>query len=350
MTRMIVKTETEILDDFLQYPDLSPYGVAFSTTEEKKEIVIQTEDVTAPVVSAVVAEPQGLLPQHMWMLAVDGGFFKRENGPLGFAKREENSVVAILRGLVAAIIVLKQCLSRKITIKDIQSIHKACMTGVKREARAADMVVTPGAFRPIFPPVHFQIMPKWSSLAGLKQLIMNPASKFVLKAGDFVILNGVRKMNILDRPLDEKDDIKSIFRQVESGDKALTYWPPTDPVDIQKGMEKAIQMFNEIKQDASTDDFLKKLILAVQQMTSVHPFRDGNNRTFVNCIFNGSLLLKGLPPAIFEDPNIFECQTGPEIMQSTWEAMEVAKFAVKNTAGIYGFKEVDLSDFKNKKI
>ena len=82
MTRMIVKTETEILDSFLQNTDSSSF-------------VISTEDVTAPVVSAVVAEPQGLLPQHMWMLAVDGGFFKRENGPIGFAKREENSIAGI---------------------------------------------------------------------------------------------------------------------------------------------------------------------------------------------------------------------------------------------------------------
>ena len=99
-------------------------------------------------------------------------------------------------------------------------------------------------------------------------------------------------------------------------------------------MEKAIQMFNDIKQDAPPVDYLKKLALAVQQSVRVHPFEDGNNRTLINCLLVAYLLIKGLPPAIFKEPNIFEFHTVSELMQITREEMRIGEFAVKNRVGI----------------
>lgn len=100
--------------------------------------------------------------ENIWMLAVDGKFYEKENGPVGFDTREVNSVQGIVNGLKTAL----EGLGKELTVDHICGIHKSCMTGI-----ASRNPCVPGELRQNT--VSMEVMPGWMSLAGFQDLIKN---------------------------------------------------------------------------------------------------------------------------------------------------------------------------------
>ena len=60
----------------------------------------------------------------------------------------------------------------------------------------------------------------------------------------------------------------------------------------------------EIKQVSTDQEILMAISRVVRNLEMLHPFPDGNGRTFVSILMNHLLLYNGFLAAILADPNI----------------------------------------------
>ncbi|KTD19915.1 Fic family protein [Legionella londiniensis] len=267
-----------------------------------------------------------LQQDKLWMLAVDGKLYSKEQGPQGFEAREPGSIAGVLSGLLAAL----ESLNKPISVEDIQKIHKACMTGVK-----STNICEPGSFRKN--DVGFEIIPNWATENGLKHLLSTRHTSAKIIPVYFVSLNnrimpvspelcGQKNLKLLFNPQDAvtSDDPLKLNALMENFFKKetvrLMYQPPNDSY-LNQQIKSIVDSYNENrKKTGSQNEQLLRIAETIQQLTRLHPFRDGNNRTFVNCLLNRMLIENSLTPALFFEPNVFEFRTPQELAEVIREA------------------------------
>ena len=84
-----------------------------------------------------------------------------------------------------------------------------------------------------------------------------------------------------------------------------------------------------------------------------HPFRDGNNRTLVNCFLLSQCVFFGISVFILREPNIFEFHTVEELAKKIKAARETAQNFKENypDGKIFGFTQSSLKlDTETRKI
>ena len=260
--------------------------------------------------------------ENIWMLAVDGSFYAKENGPVGFDTREKNSVQGIINGLKTAL----DGLGKDLTVDHIHAIHKSCMTGIVSRNHCI-----PGEIRNNS--VAMEVFPSWTSLSGLQDLINHllPTSRLlpVRFLSDGRVLIPIEKIPVDDRnkykaaaveheaftPANTNDiTLKKNYELFLARKISLTYQPPASVTALQ--LAKLTENYNaRIKQVNTKDEKLKIIAEVIQQYTRHHVYRDGNNRSQVNCLIIELLVGNGLCPALFFEPNIFEFHTIDELVE-----------------------------------
>ncbi len=302
------------------------------------------EDANAEIVTPLKPElsdkfHSGLLtflkiPAHiLWIFAIDGKFFQRENGPIGFAKREKNSVEGILKGLMAAIL---SATESEFTIKQLQSIHQVCMQDTETKSK----YLVPGQLRTEVKTntaVYMKIEKGWSSVEGLQELVN--------EGGELRFLAQIKNNEpYFNLPIGKDADFKSIHAEIEQGKGGLYYFPPRDDCNermakIIVNYNKAISFFALRSESLMPDAQLKLLALTAKLLAQTHPFKDGNNRTIVNGFLNSRLIQFGFLPVLMLEPNIFEFHTVNQLVTKIKEAMVQTQEIMQNPdAEIYGFK------------
>ncbi len=249
----------------------------------------------------------------IWMLAVDGKFFSKENGPCGFDTREPGSVQGILNGFITALQQLNT--KSELSFEMLQHIHTSCVQGIKTQNPA-----NPGVVRTT--QVAFEIMPGWSSLEGLKNLI---EKGFVVCPAYSIA--GTSKANVdVENPLNLAN-FERYYKLASEKKIKLFYFPP-NAEKLDSNLTSSITRYNsliaqlkESKKDFNPDILLIAIAELIQNLTRTHAFRDGNNRSFVNCLLNALLVHNGFRPGIFYDPNVFEFHTITELLKIIKEAM-----------------------------
>ena len=261
-----------------------------------------------------------ILQEQAWMLAVDGKLYSQEKGPQGFEARELGSIQGILAGLLMSL----QTLGKELTLADIKKIHEACMKGIKSQNPCQ-----PGEFRTN--PVAFEVLATWFSESGLQHLLRNmhetahliPVSEALHNNVPVLISQLSNKKNLklvvrlekAIKPGIDQNSLNKIIQEVQKENIKLIYRPPAAEF-ISKELGVITDNYNE-KIKGATDPQQIVLIIAetIQAYTRLHPFRDGNNRTFVNILLNRLLIENGLKPAIFFEPNVFEFKTPQELTE-----------------------------------
>lgn len=266
----------------------------------------------------------------IWMKAVDGKFFLKENGPRGFDAREAGSVQGILNGFIVAL----QQLKKPLSVEKFQLIHKACVQGIRTQNP-----VSPGTFRDN--PVGFEILPEWASVDGLKDLI---------RQGFFVVpaeaIPGTTKFKIDPSNTLRVEQVEAFKLKMDQKQIKLFYLPPS-PTEVADRLAKIVTKFNaafnflkKSTEELNPDILLTIIAELIQGLTRTHAFRDGNNRASVNALLNALLANNGFSTGIFYDPNVFEFHTIPELVAIIKEAIKYNKIIVEDPDAL-------LFDFKN---
>lgn len=305
----------------------------------------QEEKSASPVsgLEALIRYPQA----ELYRLIVDGSMHKKENGWLGYEGREPGSLKAALKGLSVAISTLEE---KEVTVDLIKKIHAACTQDVKK------INATPGQFRPKNSYASFPLSSSLATKEGLEQLLNNieqqsgyeqntgawfgpvPSSDNAQPILPIDITKAITWNNIEQRRKDYKAENNAELAKIilnEMKDKNITYRcvAPSEKYVLTK-MEKITDSYNTWIQTAETQDHRLRIIVDhIQQYEQLHPFKDANNRTFVNALLNRLLTQNGFAPATFEEPNIFDGHSVDELV-------EKVKIAINNTHDIIKGKQL----------
>jgi hypothetical protein len=76
-------------------------------------------------------------------------------------------------------------------------------------------------------------------------------------------------------------------------------------------------------------DRLKAIVVFIQACEQLHPFVDANCRTFCMLLCNNLLMRNGMPPAIFYNPNRFDCLSTDELIMDVIEGMQNTMILIK---------------------
>ena len=82
---------------------------------------------------------------------------------------------------------------------------------------------------------------------------------------------------------------------------------------VRAGVHKLIQIYLEMPK-RNEEEKLKAILLFVQNLDQIHPFFDGNIRTFGILLLNKLLMDEGLYPCCFWDPNVLDCLSIQELI------------------------------------
>ncbi len=99
--------------------------------------------------------------------------------------------------------------------------------------------------------------------------------------------------------------------------------------DLIQKIEETLLNYNE-KIDC-TEDKLRLIIKTIQQLEQIHPFADGNYRTFCILLLNYLLLLNDFSPVILYDPNRFDGYAINELIVECQEGFQCATQLQENT-------------------
>lgn len=303
-------------------------------------------------------------PAHeQWRLLVDGILYTKlpdsieqklkrlyprdEQGWIAYEKREPGSIKAFLSSWQHCLHLLQsQSIRTPLTKEFIINLHAKVSNGVQGKYFKKDN------FRGYKDNEHYSL---------LSQLLYRYTKKGVENLWQFCLFNkssdNMLKFGTLPTgQTQQKSKIRELKENKQYGaaawltikESSVTYYPPSelsdypfDPIDIASLTQNVIDDYNKNIMIAKTGD--AKLIIigkTIEALERIHPFIDGNGRTFVNLLMNYLLLQEGFPPATLFEPNVFDAYDDG----SGETLLKVIKKGIENTLKIYSGKQ-NLFDF-----
>jgi hypothetical protein len=293
--------------------------------------------------------------ENVWMLVVDGRFHASQNGPEGYESREPNSIAGVLNGLMTAL----KDINQDLTVEQICATHRACMEGVKSKNPCE-----PGKFRTN--PVISEIRPEWVTVERVSDFLASSKGKpklliddKALKNNTVVPLSSLTPAEKVDGVLKLAFDMQAemhpsvlenpdFLTKIQQRNLAIVFSHEQKNISsIPVEVKKIVDLFNQgIRQAQSENEKLLLLAKLTQDLLrQEHPFRDGNNRLFVNCILLRLLARHFGKLALFFDPNVFEMSTPLELMVVLKEAMLKADAMLANPlAPVFNFDHTTVAE------
>lgn len=248
---------------------------------------------------------------QLWRLFVDGRYQKKYNGWVGYEEGERGSVQALLNGF--GFMVDNFDISGGLKATYLRELHKICMMSVE----TANLKSSPGDIRYLN-----SGMPFFAKTTTREHL----AEVFEMRSGDGTAVFNSKKWG---KPADELD-VDEIYEFIQKDGK-INYrnWYPNLDKKVQEAiegklslhefydakhsvqmmivsrMEEIIERYNKNIRKAKTDEKkLKAIALVPRELELLHPFPDGNSRTFSCITLTHLLMFNGFPPALLENPNL----------------------------------------------
>lgn len=249
--------------------------------------------------------------KQLFRFFVDGRFHKKYSGWRGYEENEPGSVKGMLNAYSCMIDNFD--LSAGLKAGYIRNLHKACMSNVITKNQKS----SPGELR--YLEAGFLFYAANTTIESLKEI-------FEQRQHDGTLLFHTKDH---EKTADELDAAEAY--QIIQERKSLRYrpWYPKlnsrqiDALDLKDSLEAFyttkhyIQLQYAKKIDAMVAEFNTSIINAVEDegklllisrlvrnLELLHPFPDGNGRTFIAALMNHLLLFYGFLPAILNDPNI----------------------------------------------
>ena len=285
-------------------------------------------------------------------------FHSKYKGWLGYEKMEPGSVQAMLNGF--KYMFENFDLSDGLTGNYLRNLHRVCMFNVT----TTNPKTSPGDLRYLNSGMPF--FKKTTTYEHLEEVIE------LRKYDDTIAFN---TKDFAKRA--EQLNIEELYKYLQKEEK-LNYrpWYPNLTIDMHRALnqEKSLSEFYEVKSyvqrkfalkidqiviefnntilTAKSDDE-KILIISkiVRDLELLHPFPDGNCRTFANVLLNHLLMFYGLPPSILVNPNLDgECSYS-QFAGIIKTGIENTKFLIADpSAKLYNFSILELSNEDNKKF
>ena len=102
----------------------------------------------------------------------------------------------------------------------------------------------------------------------------------------------------------------------------IKLYPPRTPGILEAAVDHLLFLYHDAKKN-TLDEKLTAIIQLVQDLEQIHPFYDGNIRTFAILLIQRLLVDEGLTPACFLDPNCFDCLSVEQLKIKLIQAQEL---------------------------
>ncbi len=282
--------------------------------------------------------------RQLWRLFIDGKFHNKYGGWVGYEQQENGST----QGMINAYTFMLENfdLSKGISCHYLRKLHLACMFHVRASVKES----TPGDLR--FHRTGFKLFDGRTTIEFLKELIE-------VRKHDSRKVFDVEELN---KPTKELDPLE--IYQVLKRKKVLRYkpWFPQLNREQRRGfnqegslvdfyeakffvqlqfakkMEEIVNKFNnKLQQLEGEDNIINSIAKFVQELQLVHPFPDGNCRTFLT-LTNHLLLYKGLYPTMIKDPNYDASYGSREYAYEIKKGIQCTKQLLENpSADVYDY-------------
>ncbi|MCP0914942.1 MULTISPECIES: hypothetical protein [Legionella] len=269
--------------------------------------------------------PRGNL---LWTLFVDGRFWKKEKGFVGYAKRGGGykEIALASQAIMAAL----QDIDEELSIDVIDRVSKIFFESQE---------YAPQFFRSNLDqtnPGKFGLVNKKGgeenlTAAGVEQLRARIEQGYYANYNLTPVLD--RSSGDYYNPWNENNyqlnlaDLKSVVEAIKAGEEIfLGCCFKAEQQSKKKILEKAINNYNlTIKQAGTPEEKLKTIVEYVQLFEQIHPLADYNCRTFCTAILNRLLVQNGFMPAIPFDPNNFDMNSVDELVIEVKKGMKRTK-------------------------
>lgn len=248
---------------------------------------------------------------QLWRFFVDGRFHKKYDGWVGYEAGERGSIQALLNGF--SFMIDNFDISNGLEATYLRELHKVCMLSVE----TTNLKSSPGDIRYLNAG-----MPFFAKSTTYEHLV----EVFDMRSGDGTAIFNSQKWG---KTADELD-VDEIYR-VLLKDKKINYrnWYPNldkEQVEAIEGkrslsefyeakhsvqmlmiskMQNIIDRYNtNIKKAKTDEEKLEVICLVPRELELLHPFPDGNSRTFSCVTLTHLLTFNGFAPALLENPNL----------------------------------------------
>lgn len=250
-------------------------------------------------------------PAQLFRLFVDGRFHRKYDGWVGYEAGEPGSVQALLNAFAHMLDHFD--LSEGLSATYLLDLHRICMSGVQTRNPKS----SPGDLRCLNAGMPF--FPRTTTRENLVEIL-------AMRRGDGT---AVFNTAAFAKPAEALDPDRLMDAMQRLGRINYRNWYPqlsaeeTAALDKRAGLEAyyrakhAVQMqfaarvesivarFNQNMGDAlDADQRLRAIALLVRELELLHPFPDGNCRTFACVLLTQLLLNYEFPPALLENPNL----------------------------------------------
>lgn len=282
---------------------------------------------------------------QFWRFFVDGRFQKKYNGWVGYEAGERGSVQALLNGF--SFMLDNFDISSGLRATYLRELHKVCMLSVE----TTNLKSSPGDIRYLN-----SGMPFFAKSTTYEHL----AEVFEMRKGDQTAIFNSAKWG---KSADELD-VDEIYQVIlKEGKINYRNWYPNLDVKQQEAIEgkhslhefyeakHAVQMmmvsrmedivdrYNKSIKEARTDEEkLRAIALVPRELELLHPFPDGNSRTFSCVTLTHLLVFNGFAPALLENPNLDN-----EVSLSQW--IEEVKKGMQRTKDLIKEPKLPLFDY-----
>ncbi|MBF0127417.1 MAG: Fic family protein, partial [Magnetococcales bacterium] len=250
-------------------------------------------------------------PEQLFRLFVDGRFHKKYDGWVGYEAGERGSVQALLNGFAHMLDHFD--LTGGLEATYLLDLHKICMMGVQTR----NLKSSPGDLRHLNAGMPF--LAKTTTLENLREILelrhgdgtpvfnnsayAKPAEALNADELHQAILR-LGKLNYRNWYPNLSEQEQRALRK-EAG--LQSYYQVKHLVQMQfaRRVDTIVDRFNRSMRTAHDDESrLRAIALLVRELELLHPFPDGNCRTFACVLLTQLLLNYGFPPALLENPNL----------------------------------------------
>ncbi|MBF0469878.1 MAG: Fic family protein [Gammaproteobacteria bacterium] len=288
--------------------------------------------------------------RQLWRLFVDGRFQKKYNGWVGYEGGERGSVKAVLNGFGHMIDHFD--ISSGLRATYLRELHKICMLSVE----TSNLKSSPGDIRYLN-----SGMPFFAKSTTYEHLV----EVFALRKGDGTALFNNRRF---EKAADELSVDEVYDYMVKEGSINYRNWYPNLDLSQQEAiagkrslhefysakhtvqmlivqkMEEIVERYNrDIVKADSDKEKLRVIALVPRELELLHPFPDGNSRTFSCVTLTHLLLFNGFPPALLDNPNLDNEVSLEQWVGEIERGMERTRWLLKNNeTELFGYSIVDM--------
>ncbi|MCB1827452.1 MAG: Fic family protein [Coxiellaceae bacterium] len=285
---------------------------------------------------------------ELWRLFVDGKFHFLDRGFATFEAREPGC----LKRFLQALIVLGENFDDKtLSVELMQKVHRYAMP-------------EGGKFRLEGQDVQFPLIPSTFSEAGLKEfmgailieapqavgsaLVSQPCPKsrthtpFIWKTVKSPEVFRLDKNILYAHQLKYgRLPIREVQELIYAYSKSATVVIISEFASLDKFNNRVnhiIQSYNAGLDDSELKDdaLLRHIVKHIQALEQLHPFPDGNNRTFINLLLVRLLVQHGFGIPTFYEPNAFDAHSVDECVTIVKESIQNTE-TLKRTGELFDF-------------